>query len=92
VVAASAVVGLVGKEGVVIRKTLLPFVYYAMLTGAIGYWIVWHVEKGVVNVGAIIALLIAASAVYIISSNRKRLIQERIRHGDSIKEDPGDVS
>ena len=33
VVAASAVVGLVGKEGVVIRKTLVVFTYYALLTG-----------------------------------------------------------
>ncbi len=92
VVAASAVVGLVGKEGDVIRKTLIPFVYYALLPGAIGYWIVWHVEKGVVNVGAIIVLVIAASAVYFISTNRKRLIQERSRHGDSIKEEPGNDS
>jgi lactate permease len=30
VVAASAVVGLLGREGVVIRLTLLPFIYYAL--------------------------------------------------------------
>lgn len=36
VVAASAVAGLVGKEGTVIRKTLIVFVYYALLTGVIG--------------------------------------------------------
>jgi len=41
VVAASAVVGLVGREGLVIRKTLLVFCYYAFLAGAVGYVIVW---------------------------------------------------
>ncbi|MBA3316327.1 MAG: L-lactate permease [Planctomycetota bacterium] len=40
VVAAGAVVGLVGKEGAVIRKTLAPFLYYALLSGIIGYAIV----------------------------------------------------
>lgn len=41
VVAASAVVGLIGREGMVIRKTLPLFIFYAMLTGVIGYAIVW---------------------------------------------------
>ncbi|NOX53262.1 MAG: L-lactate permease [Planctomycetes bacterium] len=40
VVAASAVVGLLGQEGAVIRKTLIVFLYYALLPGAIGYAIV----------------------------------------------------
>ena len=37
VVAASAVVGLTGREGEVIRKTLLVFVYYALAAGVIGF-------------------------------------------------------
>jgi lactate permease len=37
VVAASAVVGLTGREGDVIRKTLLVFVYYALAAGVIGF-------------------------------------------------------
>ena len=41
VVAASAVVGLIGSEGVVIRKTLPLFFFYALLTGVVGYAIVW---------------------------------------------------
>ncbi len=40
VVAASAVVGLVGKEGLIIRKTLLVFCYYACCAGVLGYAIV----------------------------------------------------
>lgn len=37
VVAASAVVGLTGREGDVIRKTLLVFAYYAFAAGVIGF-------------------------------------------------------
>lgn len=40
VVAASAVVGLVGREGTVIRKTLLVFFYYATVSGILGLLIV----------------------------------------------------
>lgn len=72
VVAASAVVGLVGKEGTVIRKTLLPFLYYALLLGAIGYSIVWSAEKGIFNIGSIVAAAIAVGAIYIIATNNKR--------------------
>lgn len=36
VVAASATVGLLGREGVTIRKTLLPTLYYVVVTGLIG--------------------------------------------------------
>ena len=40
VVAASAVVGMLGREGAVIRMTLMPFVYYALVPGVIGFIIV----------------------------------------------------
>lgn len=72
VVAASAVVGLLGREGAVIRLTLLPFVYYALLPGSIGYFLVWYSTTGVLNAGSIIATLIVAAAAFII-----------IRHGGS---------
>ena len=36
VVAASATVGLVGKEGALIRKTILPMIYYLVVAGTIG--------------------------------------------------------
>jgi len=66
VVAASAVVGLLGKEGLVIRRTLVPFVYYALLTGAVGYSIVWFGRDGALNLGTVIAALIALGAIVII--------------------------
>lgn len=37
VVAASAVAGLFGKEGYVLRKTSIPFLYYALVTGIAGW-------------------------------------------------------
>ena len=70
VVAASAVAGLVGKEGAVIRKTLLPFCYYALMTGAIGYGIV-NLNNGVLNAGFIVVgIIVAIMAYYIFKYNR----------------------
>jgi len=66
VVAASAVVGLLGKEGLVIRKTLAPFVYYALLSGAVGYSIVWFGRCGALNAGTMIASAIAFGAIAVI--------------------------
>jgi lactate permease len=36
VVAASATVGLLGKEGATLRKTILPTIYYLLVIGIIG--------------------------------------------------------
>lgn len=66
VVAASAVVGMLGREGLVIRRTFWPFVYYALFTGALGYQLAWASEFGAFNAGAIVATIIALSAVAII--------------------------
>jgi lactate permease len=66
VVAASAVVGLLGREGSIIRMTILPFTYYALLTGSVGYLIVSYPSSGLLNVGTLLVALIAAGAVYAI--------------------------
>jgi len=58
VVAAAAVVGMVGKEGLIIRKTFPVFFYYALLSGALGYAIVRHRSAGPVNAGSIAFLVI----------------------------------
>ncbi len=71
VVAASAVVGLLGKEGIIIRKTLPAFIYYALMSGSIGYAIVWSSSKGLLNLGT----LIATSLVFgLILFARKHLV------------------
>lgn len=68
VVAASAVVGLLGREGAVIRMTVIPFVYYALLPGAVGYL---AVSSGLFNLGTLIVALIGAGAVYMIMRHGK---------------------
>jgi lactate permease len=70
VVAASAVVGLIGREGEVIRKTLPVFIYYSLFTGSIGYGIINFDPGGFLNSGFIIAATIIALLIGII-----------IRHG-----------
>ena len=73
-VAASAVAGLVGKEGLIIRKTFFGFLYYALLPGSIGYAIVWWSQKGLLNVGTMLALIIWVFAVgLIVKANRRPL-------------------
>jgi lactate permease len=73
VVAASAVAGLMGREGVVIRMTLLPFAYYVLLVGGLGYAIVWQAEKGLVNFGTfLVALVVAGAVAVIVASARHR--------------------
>lgn len=80
VVAASAVVGLTGREGVVIRMTLLPFAYYALLVGFVGYSIVWYSAKGFFNLATLIALAIAAAAIFIIATQgRAAPVRETVR-------------
>ena len=72
VVAASAVVGLLGKEGAVIRLTVVPFIYYALLPGALGYSIVWYAQTGFLNAGSVLVACIGATAVYLITRYGRR--------------------
>lgn len=57
VVAACATVGLLGREGVIIRKTLLPMTYYVVGAGALGmaliYSAAWLLLWGAVVAGSI---------------------------------------
>ncbi len=46
VVAASATVGLLGKEGLVLRKTILPTLYYLTVVGLLGWLAVNVLEVG----------------------------------------------
>ena len=67
VVAASAVVGLVGREGEVIRKTGLVFFYYALFTGAIGYGVITAAGGSLFNTGFVIATAIVLGAIALIA-------------------------
>jgi lactate permease len=72
VVAASAVAGLIGKEGAVIRMTSISFFYYALLPGAVGYAVVWNSQKGVLNAGSLIATAIVVLAICLILTKRRK--------------------
>ncbi len=71
VVAASAVVGLIGREGAVIRRTLVPFVYYALLPGALGYSILWTATRGLINAGTVVVIAIFVGAAIWIARGQK---------------------
>jgi lactate permease len=71
VVAASAVVGLVGREGAVIRKTLTVFVYYALIAGSLGYAIVWWSSKGGLNLGSVLFVTLSTAIVLFIRRHLK---------------------
>jgi len=45
-----------GKEGQIIRRTAVIFLYYALFAGALGYALLWWPQRGVLNLGAWIAL------------------------------------
>lgn len=60
VVAAAATVGLLGREGDLIRKTILPMTYYCLATGGIGY--LWVFGFGF-NAGLMVLLVVAAALV-----------------------------
>jgi lactate permease len=62
VVAASATVGLLGREGDIIRKTIIPTAYYCLAAGALSY--LWIFGIGL-NVGTflMIALLVTLAVV-----------------------------
>ena len=72
VVAASAVVGLVGREGAVIRKTFWPFVYYAGVSGCLGYAIVWSSTKGWVNLGSVLLTLVLIGMAWFSSQELRK--------------------
>ena len=52
-------------EGAVIRKTLLPFCYYAAMTGALGYMFV-NFANNALNAGTIVVLAITSGMIYTI--------------------------
>ncbi|MDQ3326555.1 MAG: L-lactate permease, partial [Actinomycetota bacterium] len=63
VVAASAVVGLLGREGDLIRKTIIPTIYYCLFTGALA--LVWINGLGV-NLGTLLIAVVLAGLATII--------------------------
>ncbi len=68
VVFASATVGLLGKEGSVIRKTLLPMLGYALFAGGVG---LMYMNGFGANVGTIVVLFFACLLIWLIAQGIK---------------------
>jgi lactate permease len=62
VVAAAATVGLLGQEGALLRKTVLPMTYYCLLTGSLAF--IWvhglGVNLGTAGLVAVVGVLVFA--------------------------------
>jgi lactate permease len=65
VVAASATCGLVGREGALIRKTIIPMIYYVLLSGSITYiWVYgFGLNLGTIVLIALIGVLVALGII-----------------------------
>lgn len=64
VVAALATVGLLGQEGVLIRRTVIPMTYYCLAAGALAYS--WCYGFGL-NAGLVLLILVAAGVALLLS-------------------------
>lgn len=69
VVAASAAAGVVGNEGTLIRKTLVPMTFYVLFAGSMGY--VWIYGFGL-NIGSILLVGIVAGIIYALTIGIKK--------------------
>ena len=71
VVAASATCGLLGKEGALIRKTIIPMTYYVLLAGSVTY--IWIYGFGF-NLGTIVllALIVVLVALGVIGNRQTK--------------------
>ena len=61
IVAASATVGLLGREGDLIRKTALVTLYYCLVAGAVGYFMIYGARPvGIIHAALTLALIIGS--------------------------------
>ncbi len=68
IVAASAVVGLVGREGDLIRQTIIPMTYYVLLAGSVSYVFVYGFGP---NAGTVMLALVLAALVGLVLLMRR---------------------
>ncbi len=80
VVAAAATVGLVGREGDLMRKVAIPCLYYLFTAGFISYLIVWGPG---LNVGTIGLALLAILALAVILKARQERREPLPSHRDT---------
>ncbi|MEL3972746.1 L-lactate permease [Rossellomorea oryzaecorticis] len=69
VVAASSSAGLIGKEGNLIRKTLIPMTFYVIFAGAIGYVAINGLG---LNIGTVILAIVAGFIITLIIKGERK--------------------
>ncbi|OIU68751.1 L-lactate permease [Rossellomorea aquimaris] len=69
VVAASSSAGLIGREGNLIRKTLIPMTFYVIFAGAIGYVVINGIG---LNIGTFILALVAGFIITLIIKGERK--------------------
>ncbi|MGR3763194.1 L-lactate permease [Rossellomorea sp. NS-SX7] len=75
VVAASSSAGLIGREGNLIRKTLIPMTFYVIFAGAIGYVVINGIG---LNIGTVILGIVAGFIIsLIIKGERKNRSEDK---------------
>jgi len=83
VVAAAATVGLLGREGEILRKTALPMIVYSLMAGSIAFMMVFG---GGLNLGTIVfAVLVIGLAAAFFALRRTR----DVPNGDLLPDEPG---
>lgn len=70
IVAASATVGLLGKEGDVIRMTILPTVYYCLLTGGLSFVLIYGLGF---NIGTALLVLVLMTLAAVVVGLRRAM-------------------
>ncbi|MEK4026265.1 L-lactate permease [Sporosarcina sp. FSL W7-1283] len=75
VVAASATVGLIGKEGLLIRRVLFPLSYYLLTAGFFGMAFI----HGFLNIWLILAIGIMAAYIIKMATDKRMLSVESLR-------------
>ena len=63
IVAASAVVGLLGREGDLIRKTILPTIYYCLLAGGLSLVAIYGFGANLSTVWLLVLLVVLAGVI-----------------------------
>lgn len=72
VVAASATVGLLGQEGALIRKTIIPMIYYCLLAGSIAYIWINGIGLNIGTIGLIVLIAVLIGLVVLLGRSAQR--------------------
>ena len=74
IVAASATVGLLGREGDLIRKTALITAYYCLVAGGVGYLMIYGFTLTGILYAAVVLALLAAALFWML--NREKSLRQ----------------